>query len=81
MNKLLIVFLISCILILIVYEYIKINDYNKINNKKIDNKKIDDKFYPISIYPKLENIYFYKDNIHKELRNLLNDYKFYIKYI
>jgi hypothetical protein len=66
------------ILFNIVFIFIIIYQLKK-NNKNNNNKKLescDNKFYPVSTFPELENIYFHKDNIHSELKNLLNDYKF-----
>lgn len=76
MNKLLIYLLLLCVLILIADKYIKKHKYDKLNYNMNTNDIVDKKFYPISIFPELENIYFYKDNIHKELRSLLTNYKF-----
>ena len=59
------------------------NNQENIINKLLDNKLLDDKidqidqtFYDISTYPELDNIYFNKDNIHKELKDILSKYKF-----
>ena len=52
-----------------------LNKYNKnelINkNKLINNSKLNKKFYDISIYPELENIKIYNDDIHEELKTEL----------
>lgn len=72
--NLLLFYLLLFYLVISIILFIYINKYNKISYNK--NNKIDKKFYDISIYPELENIYFYKNDIHKELQNLLHNYKF-----
>ena len=43
----------------------------KLNNNSKLNNKLNNKFYDVSIYPELENIKLYKDDIHTELREEL----------
>ena len=46
-------------------------DKSKLDKNKLNKNKLNKKFYDISIYPELENIKLYNDDIHEELKTVL----------